>query len=428
MPTPALRYGVAPQLMAVLASRFQGNLPIRLHAWDGSTAGPPEAPQVILNRREALRHLVYRPDELGLARAYISGALDVQGNLTAALRGVWDHVAHHGTRLPHPGELARAGWLALVLQLVGSPPRLPRGEARLRGLRHTRSRDAAAIAHHYNHGNELYQRLLDDSMAYSCGYWTSAHADLATAQHAKLDLVCRKLNLGPGTRLLDVGCGWGALAVHAAEHYGAQVTAVTLAADQAQYVDKRVAERDLGDRVEVRLADYRDISDGDFEAVAVIEMGEHVGRREYPAFADQLYRLVRPGGRVLLQQMSRRGSQPGGGPFISTYIAPDMHMRPVGQTLDILATAGLEIRDVQALREHYVHTARAWADKLDCRRAQLRAEFGEQTVRIWELYLAGGALAFEQGRMGLDQILATRPGGKLGELQATTRDLSEVRV
>ena len=194
-------------------------------------------------------------------------------------------------------------------------------------------------------------------MAYSCGYWTSEDPSYTVqdAQRDKLDLVCRKLGLAEGQRFLDVGCGWGSLSLHAAEHYGVHVTGVTLSKEQRAFVLERVRERGLGDRVEIRLQDYRDVPDAPFDAVASIEMGEHVGEENYPTYAATLHRLVKPHGRVLVQQMSRR-TRPGGGPFIESYIAPDMSMRPVGRTVDLLEDAGLEVRDVHALREHYVRT------------------------------------------------------------------------
>ncbi len=246
-------------------------------------------------------------------------------------------------------------------------------------------------------------------MAYSSGYWTSDDPayTVEDAQRDKLDLVCRKLGLQPGMRLLDVGCGWGSLSLHAAEHYGARVTGVTLSREQRAFVQARVAERGLGDRVEVRLQDYREVGDPPFDAAASIEMGEHVGEDNYPTFAAGFRRLLRPHGRVLIQQMSRR-TRPGGGPFIEAYIAPDMTMRPVGETVELLEDAGLEVRDVHALREHYVRTVHAWYRTFEDNWETAVAMVGEEVARVWRLYLVGGALAFEEGRMGVDQILAVR--------------------
>ncbi|HMD92700.1 MAG TPA: cyclopropane-fatty-acyl-phospholipid synthase family protein [Trebonia sp.] len=223
----------------------------------------------------------------------------------------------------------------------------------------------------------FYRLILDESMAHSCGYWPGPDGGLASAQAAKLDMVCRKLGLRPGSRLLDLGCGWGSLTVHAARHCQARVTGITLSAEQGGFIRGRLDALGLGDLAGVRVQDYRDAGGGPYDAIASIEMGEHVGAAGYPAFCAALRDLVRPGGRVLIQQMSRGRRTPGGGAFIESYIAADMHMRPVGETVSLLESAGLEV-------------------------------LGDERARLWRLYLAGGALAFEEGRMGVDQILAAR--------------------
>jgi cyclopropane-fatty-acyl-phospholipid synthase len=258
----------------------------------------------------------------------------------------------------------------------------------------------------------FYELILDPQMAYSCALWTSPDPDytLADAQRDKLDAICRKLELRPGQRLLDIGCGWGSLTVHAARSYGARVTAVTLAAEQAAYVRRRVADLHLSELVTVISQDYRDIGAGTYDAVTSVEMGEHVGDREYPAFCGLIRDRLKPGGRVLIQQMSRGASAPGGGAFIEAYIAPDMHMRPLGQTVSLLEDAGLEVVAVQGMRADYTRTIRAWLGHLEQRQAEVTAMIGAQAARVWRLYLAGAALAFEEGRMGVDQILAVRPG------------------
>jgi cyclopropane-fatty-acyl-phospholipid synthase len=251
-------------------------------------------------------------------------------------------------------------------------------------------------------------------MAYSCAYFTSDEPGygLEDAQRDKLDLVCRKLGLDrarPGHRHLDIGCGWGSLSLHAAQEYGVQVVGVTIAAEQKAFIDERVAQRGLEDRVEIRLQDYREVADGPYDTISSIEMGEHVGERNYPVYAGKIHDLLRPGGRALVQQMSRT-TRPGGGPFIEAFIAPDMHMRPVGRTVDLLEEAGLEVRDVHALREHYVRTVDAWYATFEDNWDAAVDLVGEEVARVWRLYLVGGALAFEEGRMGVDQILMVRPG------------------
>jgi cyclopropane-fatty-acyl-phospholipid synthase len=276
------------------------------------------------------------------------------------------------------------------------------------GRRHSPGRDRRAISHHYDLSNDLYALILDPSMAYSCGWFADDATTLEEAQVAKLDLVGTKLALEPGMRMLDVGCGWGSLSLHAAERHGVSVVGVTISAQQRRFVEQRIAERGLADRVEVRLQDYREVPDTGFDAVGSLEMGEHVGQRNYPAYAAALHRAVRPGGRVLVQQMSRHGRHPGGGPFIESFIAPDMHMRPLGETVAHLEAGGLEVRHVQALREHYVCTVAGWLERFAANLDRLVGLVGEEVVRVWRLYLGGGSMAFRDGQMGVDQILMER--------------------
>ena len=414
--------GVA-SVLAPVAERFLGGpLPVRLRAWDGSEAGPEGGPVLVLRSKQALRRLLWHPGELGLAQAYVTGELDVEGDITEGLRAVWRAARERGgpaaaprgawlraARLPE--AVAAAAGAAVTLGIPGPRPPALASEARVSGRRHSKSRDEAVIAHHYNVPPAFYELILDPQMAYSSGLWTSGDATytLADAQRDKLDAICRKLALQPGQRLLDIGCGWGSLTIHAARSYGATVTAVTLAAEQAAYVRRRVAELGLSELVTVINQDYRDIAAGTHDAAASVEMGEHVGDREYPAFCALVRDRVRPGGRVLIQQMSRGARAPGGGAFIESYIAPDMHMRPLGQTVSLLEDAGLEVIGVQGMRTDYTATIRAWLARLEERLPEATALIGAEGTRVWRLYLAGGALAFEEGRMGVDQILATRP-------------------
>ncbi|MET9267265.1 cyclopropane-fatty-acyl-phospholipid synthase family protein [Amycolatopsis sp. NPDC004079] len=393
----------AAHRLADFAERVLGGpLPVAVRTWDGHQAGPA-GPTVVLKNRRALRWLLYSPGELGLARAYVSGDLDVEGDLTEGFRRAWAYRPQLSAR-----DFGEAIRLAARLGVFGLPPKPPAEEARLRGKLHTPGRDRSAISHHYDLSNAFYQLLMDDSMAYSSGYWSES-ADLARAQHDKLELICQKLGLRPGMRLLDVGCGWGSLLVHAAKHHGVEAVGVTISAEQVQHVKNRLAQHDLDDRVEVRRQDYRELAGDSFDAVASIEMGEHVGEDNYPTYTATLFRMLKPAGRLLLQQMSRGAVAPGGGAFIERYIAPDMTMRPLSRTLSHLETAGFEIRDVHALREHYVPTVRAWAATLEQHWDEAVALIGEAGARVWRLYLAGGALAFEENRMGVDQILAVRP-------------------
>ncbi|MGH3296876.1 MAG: class I SAM-dependent methyltransferase, partial [Trebonia sp.] len=350
-------------------------------------------------------------------RAYVSGDLDVEGDLTEGLRRGWDALRSRNGG----GGPRRWADVALAMALAGKrlgafwpPPPPPSCEMRHSGRPHSRGRDKAVIAGHYDLPASFYRLILDPSMAYSCGYWAGdgLSGDLAAAQRDKLAMICRKLALQPGRpggRLLDLGCGWGSLTVYAAQECQARVTGVTLSDEQGGYVAERLRGTGFDGRAEVRIQDYRDAGGGPYDAIASIEMGEHVGAGGYPRFCAQLHGLLRPGGRVLIQQMSRGRTAPGGGAFIESYIAADMHMRPVGETVGLLEGAGLEVLGVESMRPHYVRTIRAWLDNLDRNYAAARAVLGDERARLWRLYLAGGALAFEEGRMGVDQILAARP-------------------
>ncbi|WP_134740430.1 cyclopropane-fatty-acyl-phospholipid synthase family protein [Nocardioides sp. 503] len=408
---------VAPRLAAAVAPFVGGELPVRLRAWDGSEAGPLDAPLVELRSPAAVRRLLRHPGELGAAQAYVTGELEVHErdgwDLDAALTHAFSVARDRGLSGGRPsiGALARAVRTVMGIGALGRPPAAPASQARIRGRLHSPLRDRRSISHHYDLSNEFYSLILDPSMAYSCGYHVTPDATLEEAQSAKLSLVCRKLGLEPGMRLLDVGCGWGSLSLHAAEHFGARVVGVTIAAEQKRFIDARIAERGLQDRVEIRLQDYREVPERDhFDAVSSLEMGEHVGQDNYPTYAEVLHRSVRPGGRVLVQQMSRTGAWPGGGPFIESFIAPDMHMRPVGETVALLEGSGLEARDVHALREHYVLTVGGWLRRFESNVERLTELVGEEVVRVWRLYLVGGAMAFRDGRMGVDQVLLVRPG------------------
>jgi len=430
------------------AARQAGvDLPVRVRAWDGSESGPTGTPVLVLRSPLALRRILWRPGELGLARAYVSGDLDVEGDLTEGLRRAFraarpaqsDRTSGSGASGGRAsrsrtsrgrasggrGLGARSGWgpgrwadvvsaaavAASRLGVFGPPPAPPACEIRLSGRAHSRVRDRAVIAGHYDLPVSFYRLILDPAMAYSCGYWTGDGPGygLADAQRDKLDLVADKLRLGPGVSLLDMGCGWGSLTVHAAQHRQARVSSVTLSAEQGGYTRERLRGLGLADRAQVLIQDYRDTTGGPYDAIASLEMGEHVGADGYPAFCAALHRLLRPGGRLLIQQMSRGRNAPGGGAFIESYVTADMHMRPVGETVGLLEDAGLEVLGVQALRPHYVRTIRAWLGNLEDNLPAVEAIIGRERARMWRLYLAGGALAFEEGRMGVDQILAARP-------------------
>ncbi len=408
--------GVAPRIEQALRPLLGGPVPVRLRAWDGSEAGPADGTLVELRSPRALTRLLWHPGELGAAQAYVTGELEVHGDVGATLDLVRETVAARGIPALTAVRIARLlpdlVRLAKDTGTLGMPVPPPATQAVVKGRLHSPARDRSAISHHYDLSNDFYAFLLDPHLAYSSAWFVDGpDMPLEQAQAAKLDLVCRKVGLTEGASLLDIGCGWGSLSLYAAEHFGARVTGVTIAAEQKAFIDARVRERGLEERVEIRLQDYREITSGPYDAVASIEMGEHVGEGNYPAYADVLARSLRPGGYALVQQMSRSGPHPGGGPFIEAFIAPDMTMRPVGETLGMLEAAGLEVRGVHALREHYVWTVDAWHRTLEDHWDRAVELIGEEAARVWRLYLVGGSQAFRDGRMGVDQILLRRPGG-----------------
>lgn len=412
-PEPGTDRPVAAVLSDLADKVFGGEAPLRITAWDGSTAGPADAPAVHVTTPQALTRLVFHPGELGLAQAYVLGEIDVEGDLLDGLRRVWAATRERDLSSRLDPATILAGLRAVVgLKVLGRPPAPPATQAQLRGRLHSQRRDSEAISHHYDLSNEFYDFILDRHKAYSCAYFTSDDPSytLEDAQRDKLDLVCRKLGLDqakPGHRHLDIGCGWGSLSLHAAATYGVEVVGVTISKEQKASIDERLVREGLQGTVDIRLQDYREVADGPFDTVSSIEMGEHVGKRNYPVFLGQIERLLSPGGRMLIQQMSRV-TKPGGGPFIEAFIAPDMHMRPVGETVGLIEKAGLEVRDVHALREHYVRTVDAWYVTFESNWDRVVAMVGEEMARVWRLYLVGGALAFEEGRMGVDQILAVK--------------------
>ncbi|MER5944847.1 cyclopropane-fatty-acyl-phospholipid synthase family protein [Streptomyces sp. NPDC001904] len=424
----------AAQRLKNLAEQLLGTeLPVRLRAWDGSEAGPPDAPALVVRHRRALRRLLWKPGELGLARAWVAGDLDVEGDLYEALDAmaglIWEHDDDAPRRslaeaLRDPG--VRAGARELVKLAGPYPPPAPPAEERRRKGRlhlHTKGSDKQAISHHYDVGNDFYELVLGPSMVYSCAYWEAADgpdATLESAQRDKLELISRKLALKPGMRLLDVGCGWGSMAIHAAREHGVSVVGVTLSQEQAAYARKRVADEGLTDRVEIRVQDYRDVRDGPYDAISSIGMAEHVGADRYLEYAQDLYALLVPGGRLLNHQIARRPQRDESAyevdEFIDAYVFPDGELAPVGSTAGLLERAGFEVRDIEAIREHYALTLRQWVRNLEARWAEALKLVSPGRARIWRLYMAASALSFERNRIGVNQILAvkTPPSGASG--------------
>jgi cyclopropane-fatty-acyl-phospholipid synthase len=403
----------AVRLVSVAERLLGASFPLRIRAWDGSQAGPPGAPTLVLRNRRALRRVLFKPGELGLARAWVAGDLDLEGDLYAGLASmaelIWEREEPgRGLRTP-----ASRSALVDLLRLAGPPlpPAPPPEEVRHHRHLHTRRSDKQAISHHYDVGNDFYELVLGPSMVYSCAYW-GEDSTLETAQQDKLELVCTKLGLREGQRLLDVGCGWGSMALHAAREHGVRVVGITLSEEQAAYARARAKTEGLADRVEIRVQDYRDVADGPYDAISSIGMAEHVGAERYLEYAQDLYGLLRPGGRLLNHQIGRRpladesAYELNG--FIDAYVFPDGELAPLGTTVTQLERAGFEVRDVEALREHYALTLRRWVANLEAQWDRAVGLAGAGRTRVWRLYMAASALAFEGNRIGVNQVLAIR--------------------
>ena len=411
--------GVAPRLAEALAIVLGAeDIPVRVQAWDGSEAGPPDAPLVMFRSRRALRRILWSPGQLGLSRAYVSGDIDAPGDIFetfAALNSIAKFAEGAPARKLTVREVLKLVRTAVRLGALGPNPAPPPEEANVgrHGRRHSKKRDAAAISHHYDVGNDFYALVLGPSLVYSCAVWENEQTGLEAAQEAKLDLVCRKLGLQPGMRVLDVGCGWGSFALHAAKRYGVDVVGVTLSSEQAALASKRVAEAGLTDRVEIRIQDYRDVNDGPFDAISSIGMSEHVGSEQMPRYTSQLRDLLRPGGRLLNHAISWNAgpTDPDPDSFIPRYVFPDGEMLSLGEMVTALEAARLEVLDVEALRRHYALTLRAWVRNLEDQWDQAVESGGAGRARVWRLYMAASALGFEDGTTGVNQILVQKGGG-----------------
>jgi cyclopropane-fatty-acyl-phospholipid synthase len=414
---------VAEHLAPLLELVFSGAPPVRFECWDGSSIGPPDAPAALrLRNPTALRHMLWHPDELGLGRAYVAGDLDLDGDIVDGL-GALEISPPRGVR---KAMILREAWrVAQSLHLVGPPPAPPPEEAHVHGLRHSMVRDAQAISHHYDVGNEFYAVVLGESMTYSCARWGPQTDDLAAAQAAKHDLVCRKLGLAtrPGQRLLDVGCGWGSMAIHAARNYDARVVGITISTEQHAAALARVRDAGVADRVEIRLQDYRTLGGERFDAISSIGMFEHVGAARTAEYFATLRSLLGPGGRLLNHAISRvGGSRLGRRSFIGRYVFPDGELMDIAAVVGAAERAGFEVRDVESLREHYARTLRAWIANLERDWSGAVEAVGEGRARVWRAYMAGSALGFDAGRISIHQTLAVVPDADGGSGMPWRRD------
>ena len=416
----------------VRATRFLETLfpAPRQHAmrlWQGTTlpatSGTPQF-TLAFNTPGAVRRVFSPPVELKGAAAYIRGEFDIQGDIFIAF-GLLRQMAAK-MHSAQDASLLLKYWLGLP---GGNHDHInstaSRGPAQLVGARHSKQRDQAAIQHHYDVGNAFYALFLDPRMVYSCAYFPTGTETLATAQERKLDMICRKLRLQPGERVLDIGCGWGGWVLYAAQHYGIRAMGVTLSTQQHALANERIQAAGLGDQIEVRLLDYRDLEDGTFDKLVSIGMFEHVGCSHLPEYFAHAYRLLKPGG-IFLNHGISQGNLPalhhrplvtrwvdrfimGNGLFGERYIFPDGELAPVSEVNLKAEEAGFEVRDVENWREHYALTLRHWVNRLEANQSEAIRLNGEALYRTWRLYMAGFAEGFDSGRMNVNQTLLAKP-------------------
>jgi cyclopropane-fatty-acyl-phospholipid synthase len=374
--------------------------------WDGgvlpATAG--DGPTFRATSPRALGHLLRAPGQLGLGRAYVSGALEVD-DVEAVLKllDTWDAPPLDArTKARLAAAAVRAGALRGL-------PRAPASELRPRGKRHSIARDRRSVRHHYDVSNDFFALFLDESMTYSCGIWSRGADTLEAAQHTKLELVCTKLGLRAGERVLDVGCGWGSFAIHAAREHGVHVTGITLSEPQAALARERAAAAGVADRVDIRVEDYRTFGAEPFDAIASIGMVEHVGNANIDAYAERLAALLRPGGRLLNHGIGRlRHGDPEAGPFSERFVWPDAAPLHLSRIIAALEAAGFEPLHAEGFREDYARTLSEWARRLDERGAEALALAGAERLRVWRVFLRAARRGFETGFTSVYQVLATR--------------------
>jgi cyclopropane-fatty-acyl-phospholipid synthase len=445
--------GARTRTITILDRLFPPPRRFSIRLWDGTELPGSRGSSdfcLVFNYPGALRRMLTPPIELSLGEAFVYGDIDIKGDIFAAMSLVDDLL----------GRRFSAGELVGLVRSLRALPRtgaehVGRGGARLRGSRHSQARDQAAIQYHYDVGDDFYALWLDRNMQYSCAYFHTGSEDLDSAQEQKMEHICRKLRLQPGERLLDIGCGWGGLVLYAAATYGVQALGITLSKNQVEYANNWIARAGLGDRVQVKLMDYRDPALLPFDKIVSVGMFEHVGRSHLPEYFAQSYRLLKPGGLFLNHGISLRppirytaasGSSDGAsvqtqratigqrlaqryilgdGSFIQRYVFPDGEVIPVSEVNLFAEQAGFEVRDVEDLREHYALTLRHWVRQLEAQREEAISAVGETTYRVWRMYMAAVTYGFETGMNNVNQSLLSRPDAGKSGLPLTRAELYE---
>ena len=394
------------QVAEIISDVLGQDVPVRVMAYDGSKAGPDRSDVAlrILTPR-AMARLVTAPGTLGLARAYVTGEMEVDGDLYELLDAMADVTLNDLT----PAERARLVRTLLPVWLRHRQPPPPL-EYRPPGRLHSKYRDSKAISHHYDVSNRFYEWVLGPSMAYTCAVYPTPDATLEQAQTAKHELVAQKLALKPGMRLLDVGCGWGGMVMHAAAEHGVKALGVTLSRNQAEWAQAAIERRGLGHLAEVRHLDYRDAPESEFDAISSIGLTEHIGKANLPSYFASLYARLRPGGRLLNHCITQPHTPPKRrlDPFIERYVFPDGQLEPVGHLISVMNDAGFEIRHEENLREHYAMTLAGWGANLEAHWDEAVAEVGLGRARVWRLYMAACRLGFERDNIQLHQVLGVK--------------------
>jgi cyclopropane-fatty-acyl-phospholipid synthase len=393
-----------------------GGVPFRFTAYDGSTAGPADSPiHVDLRTERGLSYLITAPGDLGLARAYVSGDIALEGvHPGDPYEAMLLLGRESGFKIPPPAEALKIvrglGWSTLLPPAPPPQEALPKWRRVLEGFRHSKGRDAEAISHHYDVSNRFYELVLGPSMTYTCAVFPGQDASLEDAQFEKYDLVCRKLGLRPGMRLLDIGSGWGGMVRHAAKHFGVEVVGVTLSREQAGWAQEEIKRQGLDDVAEVRFGDYRDVRDTGFDAISSIGLTEHIGVKNYASYFAFMRDKLVPGGRLLNHCITRPdNSVTDTGAFIDRYVFPDGELTGSGRIITHIQDLGLEVRHEENLREHYALTCKGWCENLVANWDECVREVGEGTAKVWGLYMAGSRIGFERNEIQLHQVLAVKP-------------------